>query len=62
MRTIKAIGWLFSKTKKLKHIEPESYIVLPEDAQKTFRQVDLSHLNIKNYKEIKQTYKKGIEG
>mgnify|MGYP000893381606 FL=1 len=58
MRPAKLLRSLFSKTKKLKHIPPEPYVVLPADAQKSFSELDLSHLNIKDYKQIKLTYKR----
>lgn len=61
MRSLKLFRSFFSKTKKLKHIPPESYVVMPEDAQKSFTDTDLSHLGIKDYKEIKLTYKRGLE-
>jgi CDGSH-type Zn-finger protein len=42
--------------KQLKSVQPEAWIVKPEDAHKRFEDSDTSHLNLKGYREIKKEY------
>lgn len=39
--------------RKLKDIKAESWIIKPTDATKKFTDHDLSHLNLKSYRDIK---------
>lgn len=42
--------------KKIKCIEPEPWIVRPSDASKDSLRQDLSHLNVKYYREVKREF------
>jgi CDGSH iron-sulfur domain-containing protein 3 len=48
--------------KKIKAIPSESWVVKPKDATKGFQDHDLSHLNIKFHREIKEDYSRMKEG
>ncbi len=47
--------------KKLKDIEPESWVIKPQDATVPFYNQDQSHLNIKVEREIKKDYTRKCE-
>lgn len=50
----------FARYKPLKSIPPEPYLQAPEDSQKQFNAADYPQWNIKHYRDIKATHKRGL--
>lgn len=48
--------------RKLKNIKPESWVEVPSSSANTFIVEEIPGIIVKDYRDIKRTYKRGLEG